>query len=214
MTTKSPMHITRLVEPRVGSISLREIYHDSFPPHERMGFSSLVASIVSGLRWLYTATDHDQLIGFAIIIPHIAADVHLLEYLAVARDARNGGIGGKLLDHLVETIRAEQNISGILLEVESDDEDQPNEKAMRQRRIGFYQRHGARLIDCAPHYRAPIGETDASIPMKLLWLPLDSAIETPRGDKLRECVIGIYTKSYNIARETKTLFDVLNQLDC
>lgn len=214
MPTRSPMRITRLVEPLADSSSLREIYLDSFPPHERIDFTSLVASIVSGTRWLYTATDQEQLMGFAISIPRIAADVHLLEYLAVTRYARNGGIGGTLLDNLVDAIRAEDNVSGILLEVETDEEGADAERSLRQRRIGFYQRHGARLIECAPHYRAPTDTADQTIAMKLLWLPINSTTEPPRGEKLRECIRGICEKSYGQTQESKLFKENINQLVC
>ncbi|MCI0476220.1 MAG: GNAT family N-acetyltransferase, partial [Anaerolineales bacterium] len=124
---------------------LRAIYDDSFPPHERADFSFLVDSIASGARWFFAATRNDDLLGFAIIVPDIARDAHLLDYLAVSRDARGGGIGGILLRHVVDATRASGNIAGILLEVEPDDEGDADERAIRQRRIAFYARHGARV---------------------------------------------------------------------
>ena len=179
------------------SDQFRAIYLDSFPPHEREEFSFLVDSIAAGERWLFTAMRDDAILGFAIIIPNIASDVHLLEYLAVARQARSGGIGGILLRQVVDAARASGNIAGIMLEVEHDDEGGADERALRECRIAFYTRHGARLVDGAPNYRVPLAGRAGTMRMKLLWLPIDGA-DVPRGDKLRECVVGILEKSYGL----------------
>ena len=179
---------------------LRTVYLDSFPPHEREEFSFLIDSIAAGERWLYTATRDDALLGFGIIIPNITRDVHLLEYLAVARDARSAGIGGILFDHMVAATHESQSAIGILLEVEHDEEGDADERALRQRRIAFYARHGARLIDGAPNYRVPLANADGTMRMKLLWLPVDGA-DVPRGDRLRECVTGIFEESYGMSAE-------------
>ncbi len=186
----------------------RAIYDDSFLPHERAEFASLTGSIASGARWLFTATRGDDLFGFAIIVPYIARDVHLLEYLAVARDARSSGIGGVLLREIVDALRVTGNLAGILLEVEPDDEGDADARALRQRRIAFYERHGARVIDGVPNYRVPLADRTGTMRMKLLWLPIAANSDAPRGEKLRECVGGILEKSYGI-RDGELLQKVL-----
>lgn len=180
---------------------LRAIYLDSFPPYERADFSFLVESIATGTRWLYTASRGDALLGFAIIVPHIARDIHLLEYLAVARVARNQGIGAALLGGLVNAIRHSPFAIGLILEVESDDEGDADERALRARRIAFYQRNGARVIDDARDYRVPLADRPGTMRMKLLWLPLVASTAAPRGENLRECVTGILAKSYGMNAE-------------
>jgi GNAT superfamily N-acetyltransferase len=188
--------------------SFRAIYLDSFPSYERAEFASLTASIVSGARWLFTATRDDDLIGFAIIVPFVVRDVHLLEYLAVSRAARSGGIGGALLDGAVAAIRNSQfaihnsqSAIGLILEVEPDDEGAADERALRARRIAFYARHGAQSVD-APNYRVPLADRAGTMRMKLLWLPVVANAAAPRGEKLRECVAGILEKSYEVCNGT------------
>ena len=188
---------------------LRAIYLDSFPPHERADFAFLVDSIAAGERWLFTATRGDDLFGFAIIVPHIASDVHLLEYLAVARQARSAGIGGILLNHLVVAIRHSQSAIGILLEVEHDDDGDADERARRARRIAFYARNGARLIEGVPNYRVPLIGCAGTMRMKLLWLAVDTNVEAPRGDKLRECVVGVLEKSYGLREDDALVREIL-----
>lgn len=176
---------------------LRAIYDDSFPPHERADFSFLVDCLASGARWFFVATRDDALLGFAMIVPFVTRDIHLLEYLAVSRDARGAGIGGKLLDGVTAAIRHSQSAIGILLEAEPDDEGDADERALRARRIAFYARHGAQAVD-APNYRVPLADRAGTMRMRLLWLPLAANAAAPRGEKLRECTAGILEKSYGV----------------
>lgn len=178
----------------------RAIYLGSFPPHERVEFSRLVDSIARGGRWLFAATRDDDWLGLAVLVPHVAADVHLLEYLAVSAKARNDGIGGMLLQSVVAAIRASQSAIGLLIEVEPDDEGDDEERRLRARRIQFYRRHGARVVEDAANYRVPLADRDGTMRMKLLWLPIAENVEMPRGEKLRECLCGIFSKSYELAK--------------
>lgn len=174
----------------------RAIYLDSFPPHERAEFPSLIESIATGTRWFFAATCNDDLLGLAIIVPCVVADVHLLEYLAVDASARNAGIGGKLLQSVVAAIRVTRPAIGLLIEVEPNDEGNAAERKLRARRIEFYRRHGALVVEDAPNYRVPLTDREGTMRMKLLWLPIVENVEAPRGDKLRACVRGILEKSY------------------
>lgn len=188
---------------------LRVIYLDSFPPYERADFLFLLQSIEAGERWLFTALQNDNILGFVILVPFIARDIHLLEYFAVARDARGHGIGGQLLEHIVTIARATRTVRGILIEVEHDEEGDAPERVIRQRRIAFYARHGACVVDAAPQYRAPLADRVGTMRIKLLWLPITAGATAPRGDELRECVLGIFTKSYGLDVNDRLLHDVL-----
>lgn len=189
---------------------LNAIYLDSFPPYERVDFSFLLQSVKAGERWLVTATRDNTALGFAILVPAIGSGIHLLEYLAVARKARGCGIGGGLLEH-TRTLcaRAGRIIRGLLIEVEHDEEGDANERIVRQRRIAFYARHGACMVDAAPQYRVPLADRAGAMRMKLLWLPITPHAAAPRGEALRQCVTGIFTKSYGRDVNDPLLHDVL-----
>lgn len=191
------------------SAQLRAIYLDSFPPYERADFSFLLQSTRAGERWLFTATQNDAVLGFALLVPFIARNVHLLEYLAVARDARGCGIGGQLLEHVITVARQPRTVRGLLIEVEHEEEGDAAERVVRQRRIAFYTRHGARLVDAVPQYRAPLADRAGTMRLRLLWLPVMTDAAVPRGNELRECVTGIFTKSYGLAVNDQGLHAVL-----
>ncbi len=194
LTELDPRQVTQLVA----------IYEDSFPPEERTDLANHLDWIADGSRWLYAALRDDTVIGFALFVPHVALNIHLLEFLAVSRTARNGGLGGILLDHVAQKIDGD-----IILEVESDDEGDKAERVMRQRRIGFYQRHGAKLITAVPYYSIPRSDGLGTIAMKLMWLSPRGA-DIPRAKALRECVIGIYLKSYGLDPRDLLIAQIVN----
>ena len=187
------------------SNQFRAIYLDSFPSHERAEFSYLVDSIAQGTRWFFAATRDNDLLGFAVVVPHVASDIHLLEYLAVGANARNQGVGSFLLASVIAAIRTSQSVTGLLIEVEPDDEGNDAERKLRARRIDFYRRHGAQVVTDTPNYRVPLADRTGTMRMKLLWLPLTENVEMPRGEQLRECVMGVLDKSYGMTDE---------QIDC
>lgn len=179
---------------------LRAIYLDSFPPHERADFSYLLNSIAQNQRWCFSAMQDDEMLGLAIIVPHVASDIHLLEYLAVSKQVRGRGIGGQLLDNVIATLRL-QSALGLLIEVEPDDEGTDEERQWRARRIRFYQRHGAHIVEDAANYHVPLADRDGTMRMQLLWLPLAASARVPTDARLSECIVNIYTQSYGLSRE-------------
>lgn len=194
---------------------LRAIMLDSFPPSERGDFDQWLDGFADGERLLFLAEMQRTLIGFATIHPWVTADIHLLGYLAVAREYRGKNYGAELLQHVVKSVRTLGKAEGIILEVQSDDDGTAAERDLRKRRIGFYKRNGGHVVDCAPHFRAP-NMIPGSEPLheKLMWIPLNEHTKTPRGAKLRECVIGLYTHDYGRSADDELLKGVLEKLNC
>ena len=195
---------------------LRAIYFDSFPPPERGDFNDWLNEIAEGKRWLFLAEARCQIIGYATILPWVTADAHLLEYLAIARDCRGLNFGAQLLEHVADTMRALGKADGIFLEVESDDVDTATdaERYLRKRRIAFYTRNGAAIVDCAPRYRVPSLVGGDPLKMKIMWLPLRESAAPPHGQQLRECIIGSFTLDYGLPADDPLLIAVLKDLAC
>lgn len=156
-----------------------------------------------------------RLVGFATIMPWITADIHLLEYLAVAREHRGKNYGAALLQHITRMLRMLGTANGIILEVESDDDGDAAERSLRKRRIGFYKRNGAQVVECAPRFRVPsMIPGDAPLREKLMWIPLKSDAPPPHGDKLRDCITRIFTLDYGLAADDPLLQETLKGLEC
>jgi glucose-6-phosphate dehydrogenase assembly protein OpcA len=73
---------------------------------------------------------------------------------------------------------------------------------MAARRIAFYERLGAQVVDGAAGYRAPNLAGEGSLAMRLLWLPI-SELEL-KGEKLRTCGAALLVQGYGL-QETDPL---------
>jgi GNAT superfamily N-acetyltransferase len=201
-------HVTAEDEPR-----FREIYEASFPRRERDETADVVASIADGTRRCFVARVDHVLSGLAVVFVLRGPSVAFLEYLAVAEEQRNAGIGGALLDHL-RGAGALGDIRGIVFEVERPEDAVGAERVLRERRIAFYRRHGASLVADAGCYRAPnLEHADLTEPYSLMWIPArreDSVQLT--GGLLRGTVEAILTESYELGRDDPLVLEVLNGL--
>ena len=130
--------------------AVERIYVDALPAGERKPVAWLrsLATEPSGSAagsYEVLVAEQNEPVGFAIVfVPVDPADAALLEYLAVAADARGGGVGGRLFAAAI----AAAGIRPLLVEVESDDPD-------ADRRRAFYRRHGCREL-VGLHYTLPL----------------------------------------------------------
>ncbi len=211
--------LARLVirrEERVGPLleaSLRAIYEANFPPSQRVAFEHLIAAVEGDSLHLLVAWLADEAVGLALFAPLEGTQAVVLEYLAVRSDLQGQGIGGRLLDHLIDLLRSEGRASGLLLEVEAVHHGPPHETVQRQRRVRFYERHGAVIVACAPHYRAPDLSGPGVLYYHLMWIPLAEAA-VPSGEQLRALVRALLVQSYDLLPNDPLVQAVLADLVC
>ncbi|NLG48880.1 MAG: GNAT family N-acetyltransferase [Chloroflexi bacterium] len=184
------------------------IYEASFPANQRADLSALDQGTEEDGPLLYVASEEGRVVAFALLDPLSCGRVYLLGYIAVAVEQRGQGVGGALLGHIRDDLRAREGAEGLLLEVEPPDEGPEQERATRRRRVHFYERQGARVICEAASYRMPNLAGEGSLPMLLMWLPVGKQ-EPPSGDQLRKCIIHIYTESYGRDEEDALLRSIL-----
>lgn len=199
---------------------VRGIYFDSFPPFERVDYTTMMSDVVVGKRQLTIVTFGGKVIAFAMTLPIPNTEFTLLEYLAVQASMRNRGIGSRLLKWVIELSRTRTDklqTQGIILEVEEyGANSSEEERGIQERRMQFYFRHGAKRISCADNYRIPNLETDVgTIPMTLLVIPFsNNIIQRLSGDVLKACICGIYLYSYGRGVTDATLRKTLEDLSC
>lgn len=104
------------------------------------------------------------------------------EHFAIVSEARNGGIGGRVISLFI----AKAKNRPIILEVELPT------TILSERRIGFYQRLGYKLWDNIPYQQPSYHEGGNPIPMKLMSLG-DIDLEKSFG----EIKDKIYSEVYN-----------------
>ena len=107
------------------------LYRNAFPRYERKPFSRITSMAKAGRADLWTIREDGDFAGFAATVN--APELVLLDYLAVSKKYRGGGIGtaamGTLMDHYRDR--------GFFLEIESTFEDAENLRE-RQKRKQFY----------------------------------------------------------------------------
>jgi GNAT superfamily N-acetyltransferase len=213
MPTDSSLRATRRVQLDDRLLGqLQAIYFASFPPSQREEFQTIVSGIADGTCWLFTVVVGGELLSFATVVPLEDTDVHYLEYIATGESGRGLGIGGKLLQFICAHLRTLGTVSGLLFEVETEDAGSDAERPIRRRRIEFYQRHGAHVVQGAPAYRAPNFAGEGTIPYRLMWIPIRSEVQTLAGPSLGQAVVSIFRQCYERSADDPLLRSVLEDL--
>lgn len=111
---------------------MRRLYNRAFPKAERKPFSMLMQIQGEGMHCI---EEDGKFCGLVIMM--LYDDIALLDYFAVSEDARNHGIGSRVLHEVIEKYRDRR----FMLEIESTNIDSPD-REMRESRKGFYLRAG------------------------------------------------------------------------
>lgn len=134
------MEVKILEKETVEKIYNTDIQAD-FPPEEIKPLSKILKLMNEGVYTCFGLYDNTELLSYAFTVSPKESDFMLLDYFAVLRGRRSGGIGGIFFEKLKETAKDK---NGILIEVDDPDfAEDTAEKEKCQRRIMFYTRHGA-----------------------------------------------------------------------
>jgi GNAT superfamily N-acetyltransferase len=132
--------------------------------------------------------------GFSILFVPPAGGFALLEYMAVAADRRNQGLGAELFRRTVEhAVTPGGRKLPVLLEIDSDRE-AASDRAIRTRRERFYRRLGCLRI-AGLHYLMPLAGEGTPPEMDLLVYAADPLGGLGRSE-LRRWLETIYRDVY------------------
>ncbi|MET9271213.1 GNAT family N-acetyltransferase [Kribbella sp. NPDC003557] len=172
--------------------AVRRIYLDSFPERQRERFDDLIGAIRAGDVDGWVQVDGETPVGMAIALRFASVDWYFLEYFAVDGSVRGKGYGTALLASLVE----QAGVRRMIFEVEDpNDTTDPDEMAIRRRRIVFYQRLGARLID-GVDYVVPDVTGTGTEPLRLMWFDADG--QNLDRATLETLVRALYVEGYGL----------------
>jgi GNAT superfamily N-acetyltransferase len=169
--------------------AVRQIYTEGFPHQLRAPFHQLTEQRQPGERALALVRS-GQPAGFAVLRPLGDTSWTYLRYFVVDLWLRGQGVGGVLWDQLSEMLR-DGGCTLVVFDVEDPAEPgcPPAETHVRSRRIGFYQRHGARMLPikgyCAPH---PAEDDPGWAPLLLMAAATQASQQAP-GDELATAIV-------------------------
>lgn len=121
-------------------LRIRRLYKEAFPKYERKPFSIIKNMSKTEKTDLWYFEDGEGFAGLAATIN--GADAVLIDYLAVVKRRRGGGVGTEMLSALLE----HYSDLGVFLEIEEIDPTAKN-NAERVRRKEFYLRQGLVPMD-------------------------------------------------------------------
>jgi ribosomal protein S18 acetylase RimI-like enzyme len=196
--------------------AIQPIYMTSFPYNERVAFHFLEQMVIQGWSTLFISMEQDALTGFAMTSPLAHPGLHFLSYLAVDPNTRSQGTGSRLFRFILDDLQHGNNVTELIWEVDSDRPDplsiQPKEREIRHRRIAFYQRNGAVLLDSVRDYKMPSMTGDEEIPVLLMWAASQPEVSPPAGERLRSYVKDIYNTIYGRGEDDQSVRRILESI--
>lgn len=118
------------------------IYKDSFSSSEKIPIATITQGLKSSEIELWAGYFKQELALMAIIHPLTTSGFILLGYLATVPHLRNIKIGSRFLEYIIDVVK--QQSKSLILEVEHPDFGKNRD--LKQRRISFYQRFGAKIF--------------------------------------------------------------------
>lgn len=79
---------------------VKSIYMEAFPKRERKPFFVLKHSVKRGKARVFTASDENGLLGFAVAIPY--QNMVMVDYLAVSGKIRSKGTGSFIMQEICQ----------------------------------------------------------------------------------------------------------------
>ncbi len=158
------------------------IYEASFPEEERDPVEEIAAELREShplvMTHIRALVEGGRVVGYTHFASYGEYQLGYLKFIAVATDTRGKGFGPVLLRDAIRQLRIDGKemtgwpLLGLVLEVERPELGLTDEeRAIRQRRIGFYLRNGAAMIDRTDFVAPPVTEGQPSIPFHLLVIP-------------------------------------------
>lgn len=136
------MELKLLNKEELTDLYQKELVFD-FPKSELKPLRAMLRLMEQGLYEPLLVLEDGQPLGYALCWfgKEREGKGALLEYFGVLRGKRNGGAGSRILAALAE------RYGQLYGEAEAPTSEDPAENELRQRRLGFYQRNGFRVLD-------------------------------------------------------------------
>jgi GNAT superfamily N-acetyltransferase len=189
---------------------LYAIYATSIAAREQKREGWIAAMIGATEYRVWVAKTGGLVRGFSILFVPAAGGFALLEYMAVAADHRNRGLGAELFRRAVEdAVTPGGRKLPVLLEIDSDRE-ASSDQVIRARRKRFYQRLGCLWI-AGLHYLMPLAGEGTPAEMDLLVYSAEPLGRLGRNE-LRRWLETVYRDVYHCPPDDPRLAQMVADL--
>jgi GNAT superfamily N-acetyltransferase len=158
------------------------IYERSFPEVERDPVENIAANLKNSdpdteVTHLRALVEDGMVVGFTYFSSYKNYYLGYLKFIAVREDSRGKGYGAILLQDALRLLRADGRRAtgwpyvGLVLEVERPETAKNDaDRQLRERRIQFYLRNGAAMIEDTDYIAPPVAPGQPSLPFHLMIL--------------------------------------------
>lgn len=185
---------------------LRRIYEGGFAAHLRAPWPEVGPGRLTNEDALALVRG-DEPVGFALVRALADTGRIFLRYLVIDGRQRGRGIGRVLWQRLTG-YTAERGFALLIWDVEHPDEPaiEPEERDVRLRRIGFYERLGGSLLPIG-EYVNPHEHDDVTlwVPMRLMATSLDGSAVPTDARGLRQLALDVYAHRYALGEEASVV---------
>lgn len=174
-----------------------DIYAQAFPPELRVPFAELANPGPDGI--MHIAVDGFEPVGFAASMLLGAMGWTFLRYYGIAAARRRHGIGRRFWPLLLSALQSGGWPVQVVFEVEDPRHAAPDpaEKAVREARIAFWERCGARLLPVHAYVMPDLTGLAGPEPMRLMTYEAASAGQLSPG-QVADLVAGLYARRYGL----------------
>jgi GNAT superfamily N-acetyltransferase len=150
------MTVEIVEEYEIADSNLIELYMNSFPAVERRPIEKLNEMVKNDEKYhLYLVKEDNLIIGFALVCELPDEKVSLLDYMVINDSFQKKGIGSKLLQFCIDSMKSRNSFLGLVLEIQLEDVNDPDEQKIRKDRIRFYKKFGAKTFENVEYYIPP-----------------------------------------------------------
>lgn len=190
-----------------GLAAALEIDVDAFPANERFPVELLKEEIDKGVEQLYLGYQENEVVFMALLWPLKDTEFILLGDMATKKSHRGQGIGTAFLNKIRQDLREKNKF--ILLEVENPD--RGSEREEKGRRVAFYRRVGAQVMQGVRYVLPPLDGSSISTEMLLMVFP-EYRNDTIAAKIVKEAIAQIYRELYGRDRDDPVLNDFIHDI--
>ncbi|HYS20411.1 MAG TPA: GNAT family N-acetyltransferase [Gemmatimonadales bacterium] len=187
-----------------------EIYAASIAAREQKPEAWICAMVRAPEYRVWLTKGAGRVTGFSILFLPPAEGFALLEYMAVAPERRNHGVGSELFKETVErAVMPEGRSVPILLEIDSDRE-ASGDQQIRTRRERFYRRLGCVRVS-GLHYILPLPGQGPAPEMDLMLYSAEPLRQLPKTE-LERWLRTIYRDVYRCSSDDPRIVQMLHDV--